>query len=92
MSTSDDLDRLSSKELHDRAVKAAERHGDVKFLWRLLEAAPAAEAAAGRTDEAAYDVSHWASQVVDAFRGHDEAAQDELRPLYLEYLRRRPTA
>ena len=87
MSTSDDLDQLSSTELHDRAVKTAERHGDVKFLWRLLEAAPAAEAAAGRTDEAEYDVGHWTSQVIDAFRGNNEAVQDQLRPMYLEYLR-----
>ena len=34
----DDLDELSTKELHDRAVRYAERHLDVKFFWSLLKA------------------------------------------------------
>jgi hypothetical protein len=42
VSTTDDLDQLSSRELHDRAVKHARRHLDVKFFWNLIERLPAA--------------------------------------------------
>jgi hypothetical protein len=41
----EDLENLSSKELHDRAVERAARHLDVGFLWRLLRAIPAARLA-----------------------------------------------
>ena len=44
MATRDELDRLSSRELHDRAVRRALHHLDVEFLWELLRAIPAAEA------------------------------------------------
>ena len=33
----DALDQLSSKELHDLAIKRAKRHLDVKFLYRLMQ-------------------------------------------------------
>ena len=36
----DELEALSTEELHDRAVKRAERHLDVKFFWSLLQAIP----------------------------------------------------
>jgi hypothetical protein len=43
--STDALDALPTKELHDRAVHHAERHLDVKFFWSLLELIPAAQAA-----------------------------------------------
>ena len=33
----DELERLSTQELHDRAVSWAERHLDVRFFWSLLQ-------------------------------------------------------
>ena len=92
MTTFEELDQLSSRELHDRAIRTAERHADVKFLWKLLEAAPAAKAAAGEEREADNDVAHWSSQVADAFTGHDDAVLDALRPLYIEELLKHPDA
>ncbi|MFD0658594.1 hypothetical protein [Thermocatellispora tengchongensis] len=41
----DELESLSARELHDRAVRYAVRHGDLGFLWDLLKVIPAAEAA-----------------------------------------------
>ena len=41
------LEQLSSEELHDRAIKVARHRADVRFFWRLLESLPAAEASAG---------------------------------------------
>lgn len=92
MTTFEELDQLSSRELHDRAIRTAERHADVKFLWKLLEAAPAAKAVAGEEREGENDVAHWSSQVADAFGGHDDAVLDALRPLYIEELLKHPDA
>jgi hypothetical protein len=92
MSRRQELEQLSSKELHDRAVHRAQRHLDVKFLWNLLTMVPAAEAAAGQADQADYDVNHWSSQVADTFRDDDGKLSDALRPVYLDYLEQHPEA
>jgi hypothetical protein len=92
MSRREELDALSSKELHDRAVARAQKHLDVKFLWNLMTMVPAAEAAAGQRDEADYDVYQWSSQVADTFRDDDGRLSDALRPVYLEYLEQHPDA
>jgi hypothetical protein len=86
----EELEALSSKELHDRAVRRAQKHLDVKFLWNLMKMVPAAEAAAGQEDQADYDVAHWSGQVTDTFRDDDGALTDALRPVYLDYLEQHP--
>ena len=87
MTTFEELDALPSHELHDRAVKRAERHLDVKFFWRLLEILPAAEAAAGEIGDAAADVEIARARLDDLTdSGRGETAEN-LRPFYLEYLR-----
>jgi hypothetical protein len=86
MSRRDELEALSSQELHDRAVKRAEKHLDVKFLWNLMKMVPAAEASVGQADQADYDVLHWSGQVADTFRDDDGALSDALRPVYIDYL------
>ena len=40
-----DYDELSSRELHDLAVRHARRHLDIRFFWQLMEVLPAAQAA-----------------------------------------------
>ena len=87
MTTFEALDALSSRELHDRAVKHAERHLDVKFFWRLLSETPAAEAAEGDARQGQEEVAHWSRQVMDVLR-HDDAALDARRPIYIDYLLR----
>jgi hypothetical protein len=83
----DELENLSSKELHDRAVERAVHHVDVAFLWRLLRAIPAAEAAAGHPDQAEADVSHLSSIVNELVHSGGGEVAEALRPLYLDYLR-----
>lgn len=92
MSRRDDLEALDSRELHDRAVRYAQRHLDVKFLWNLMKMVPVAETAAGQEDEADYDVLHWSGQVADTFRDDDGRLADALRGVYLDYLERHPDA
>lgn len=92
MSRREELDALSSQELHDRAVGHAVRHLDVRFLWKLVSSVPAAEAVAGDEDEANHDIGHWSTQVADAFRDDDGALADAMRPIYLDYLEGHPKA
>ena len=88
MSSHEQLDRLSSKELHDRAVRLAEHRLDVGFLWRLLKAIPVAEAAAGNLEEAQADVGVAdLVPLIDDFTHSGEGdLADALRPLYIDYL------
>jgi hypothetical protein len=86
--TDDGLEQLSSKELHDRAVKRAKQHVDVKFFWQLMKLVPAAEAAAGNFNEAENDVFHLSAHVDDLTESGEGETADMLRPFYLEYLRK----
>jgi hypothetical protein len=83
----DDLDRLSSKELHDLAVRRARRHLDAKFFWNLMSVLPAAEAAAGDTGEMAADIDHMSAHLDDVTESGKGQVADNLRPFYLDYLR-----
>ena len=88
MTEPDDLDALSSHELHDRAVHRALHHLDVGFLWELLRAIPAGEAIAGHPDHAAADAVKISSLISDALDSGDDGVADSLRPLYLDYLKK----
>ena len=83
----DELENLSSKELHDRAIERAVKHLDIGFLWRLTRAIPAAQAAAGHPDQAKADVSHLSSILNELVHSGGGEVADALRPLYIEYLR-----
>ena len=80
------LEALSSRELHDRAVRRAVHHLDVGFLWELLRAIPASEAAAGHADHAAADVTQVSAMISDALASGEGDEAEALRPLYLGYL------
>ncbi|GAB2643359.1 hypothetical protein [Nocardia goodfellowii] len=86
MAGNEELENLSSKELHDEAVKLAVRHGDVKFLWQLLKRIPAAEAAAGDPGESEADIKYVLPLIDDYIHAGDGAVAEQLRPFYLEYL------
>jgi len=91
MSSFEELNRLSSQELHDRAYQYAERHVDVGFFWNLIELMPAAEEVEGQSQQAAADVVHWGQQVLDAVK-RDPKLVDALRPAYIDYLQNHPDA
>ena len=83
---SDDLESLSSHELHDLAVHRAKRHVDVKFFWQLMQTLPAAEAAAGELNEAETDVLRLSAHVDDVAQAGEGEVAEMLRPFYIEYL------
>jgi hypothetical protein len=85
-----DLETLSSRELHDMAVRRAVHHADVGFLWQLLRAIPAAEAIAGDERESEADAVKVSALLADAIGSGEGGIADALRPLYIDYLSRHP--
>ncbi|GAA3241482.1 hypothetical protein [Actinocorallia longicatena] len=85
-----DLDKLSSGELHDRAVRQAVQRRDFGFLWRLLKEIPAAEAATSDAQRAETDILRVSGLVTDFFGAGEGELADALRPVYLDYLTSRP--
>jgi hypothetical protein len=88
VATREELEKLPSKELHDRAVRLAEHRLDVVYLWRLLKSIPVAEAAAGNLQEAEADVGVGdLIPLIHNFVHSDEGElADALRPIYIEYI------
>ena len=81
-----DLETLSSRELHDMAVRRAVHHADVGFLWQLLRAIPAAEAIDGAERESEADAVKVSALLSDAIGSGEGGLADALRPLYIDYL------
>ena len=88
----DALEDLPTSELHDRAVRRAERHVDVKFFWSLLKMIPAAELASGDEGEADFDIQSSKGLISDALHSGDGALGEALRPVFIDYLRKHPDA
>jgi len=86
VTTRDELEALSSRELHDLAVRRALRHVDVEFLWELLRAIPAAEASEGNSVEAGRDITKVTVLISDAINSGQGEVAEALRPLYIDYL------
>lgn len=89
---SDVLEELSTLELHDRAIRRAERHLDIKFLWSLLEMIPAAEASGGDVGEADFDIQSSTGLIKDALHSGDGELGEALRPVFIDYLRKHSDA
>ena len=90
MSTETDLEALSSRELHDMAVRRALHHADVGFLWELLRSVPAAEALEGDVHESEADATKVSALLADALESGKGEIADALRPLYIDYLTKHP--
>ena len=90
MPSFEELDRLTTKQLHDRAFSVAKRRLDVRFFWNLIEAVPAAEAAAGHLDEAEKDILSFAQRVEDLVRPDTTEEANAFRPIYIDYLLQHP--
>lgn len=85
-SSFEELDALSSRELHDRAVSTAREKHDVGFFWHLLEAIPEARTASEGAREGRADVEHvFTTWIGDFLRGGGKL-DDGLRPFFIEYL------
>ena len=88
--TETDLESLSSRELHDLAVRRALHHADLGFFWELLRAIPAAETLEGDVREAGEDLTKVSSLLSDALTSGEGDLANALRPLYIDYLTKHP--
>jgi hypothetical protein len=87
VATREELEGLSTHDLHERAIEMAKRHTDVGFLWRLVKALPVAEEMAGDDERAKTDILRPLALINDALYDAGEGALGEaLRPMYIEYL------
>ena len=87
MAEDDGLDALSSKQLHDLAVKRARRHLDAKFFYRLMKMLPVAESAAGQYEKSDDDMLRVSAHFDDITNCGEGEVADLMRPYYIEYLR-----
>ena len=87
MADDDGLEALSSKELHDLAVKRARRHFDARFFYRLMKLLPVAESAAGDYEKSDDDMLRASAHFDDITDSGEGEVTDLLRPYYIEYLR-----
>lgn len=72
------------------AVRRALHHGDVRFLWELLRAIPAAEASEGEVGESEADATKVSALLADAIGSGEGNEAEALRPLYIDYLTKHP--
>ena len=86
MSKAEELERLPTEELKDRAFRLARHRVDLGFFWNLLRSVPSAEAAAGHLDEAHEDVLRLSQRVDDVIRPDTPEEADAFRPIYIGYL------
>jgi hypothetical protein len=81
-----ELENLTTKELHDRAMSVARHHMDMRFLWRLVEELPAARVASGDVNAAQADIRSMTALLSDIMHSDEGELGDALRPLYIDYL------
>jgi len=86
MTTREDLERLSTKELHERAIARAKHHLDVGFLWELVKALPVAEEIIGDDERGKVDIARPLALINDLYDAGEGELGEALRPLYVDYL------
>jgi hypothetical protein len=86
VTTREELEQLSTKVLHDRAVERAKRHLDVGFLWELVKALPVAEEVVGDDERSKVDIARPLALINDFFDAGEGELGEALRPMYVDYL------
>ena len=86
MTTRDDLETLSTKELHERAIETARRHLDVGFLWKLVKALPVAEEVVGDDERSKVDIMRPLALINDFMDAGEGELGEAMRPVYVDYL------
>jgi hypothetical protein len=86
MTSRDDLEALSTKELHERAIESARRRLDVGFLWKLVKALPVAEELVGDDERSKVDIVRPLALINDFMDAGEGELGEALRPMFVDYL------
>jgi hypothetical protein len=86
MTTREELELLSTKDLYDRAIDRAKHHLDVGFLWDLVKALPVAEEVIGDDERSKVDIARPLALINDLYDAGEGELGEVLRPMYLDYL------
>jgi hypothetical protein len=86
MTTRDDLEALSTEELHDRAIETARKRLDVGFLWKLVKTLPVAEEVVGDDERSKVDIMRPLALINDFMDAGEGELGEAMRPLYVDYL------
>ena len=85
MVTREDLETMSSRDLHERAIVTAKSERDLDWLWHVLRSIPAAEGEVGDLEDSGMDMASTVSAVNSYIRA-DRDLPDTLRSQYVDYL------
>ena len=85
MTTREDLETMSSNQLHERAIHQAKIDGDIDWLWHLLGSIPATEEQLGDLDGSGLDIASLITAINGQLRA-DRSAEEALRPQFVDYL------
>ncbi len=85
MISREDLESLSTGQLHDRAISFAKANADLEWLWQLLRSLPGADGQIGDLEDSGMD----AAATVTAINGYlraDPDRADAPRERYIDYI------
>jgi hypothetical protein len=83
--TREDLETMTSPDLHDRAIRTAKVEGDLDWLWHLLRSIPDAEGEVGELEDSGMDMASTVS-AINGYARADRELPGTLRPQYVDYL------
>jgi hypothetical protein len=86
MTTREELEQLTTKELYNRAIERAKHHLDVVFLWDLVKALPVAEEVIGDDERSKVDIARPLALINDFYDAGEGELGEVLRPMYVDYL------
>jgi len=83
--TREDLETMTSRDLHDRAIGTAKAEDDLDWLWHLLRSIPRAEDEVGDLEDSGMDMLRTVS-AINGYARADRDLPDTLRLEYVDYL------
>jgi hypothetical protein len=83
--TREDLETMTSRDLHDRAIGTAKAGKDLDWLWHLLRSISAGEDEIGDLEDSDMDVASTVS-AINGYTRADRDLPDTLRSQYVDYL------
>ena len=85
MTTREDLETLSSRQLREQALQLAKTGGDIDWLWNLLGSIPSAEGQLGDLEDSGLDIASLISGI-NRYARADQSLDETLRPRNVDYL------